>query len=207
MDKVYASYKQDRGVSGTAKFDSSGDVDGDGTAERVLLHDKDLVVFGPGFKGGSGYAYTTLSFAGADDIESVTLKSVTGEKRMEIVVRGVMRAKAPQQHGSSPNGSSQAGGGDVEREIELVYRVQGDSLKRIFAAEVGRAIGSKKIVASLSYSGGKATLAPGRAIGFTQQDYPFNQDTGPVGGIEPLPLPWGDAKSTTYTWDGSAFSK
>ncbi len=197
IEKVYASYKTVGGESGTPRFDLSGDVDDDTTPERVLLQDKDLVVFGPGFKNGLGYAYTTLAFDKPEDIESVTLKSVTGDSKASVVVRGILRSKAPKD----------AGGGDVEREIELVYRVQNEALKRVFGAEVSRALGSNKIVASLSYSGGKAVLAPGKAIGFTRDTYPFNQDTGPVGGIEPLPLPWGDAKATTYTWDGSAFSK
>lgn len=197
-EKVYSTYKRDRGASGRARFDLSGDVDGDGRAERVLLHDKDLVVFGPGFKGGTGYAFSTLAFADAADIKSVSLRDVTGDKKSEILVRGVLKAKAPRE----------SGGGEVEREIELVFRVSGESIKRVFGAEVGRSIGSQKIVGSISYDDkGAVTLAPGKAVGFTKASYPFNQDSGPVGGLEPLLLPWGDTKPVSYKWSGSSFAK
>ena len=198
-EKVYAIYKKDRGTSGKPRFDQTGDVDDDGRAERVLLHDKDLVVLGPGFKSGSGYAFSTLPFADAADIRSVTLRDTTGDKKADIVVRGVLKAKAPKE----------AGSGEVEREIELVFRVSGESIKRVFGAEVARSIGQKKIVGSIAYGDGKPTitLAPGSAVGFTKSSYPFNQDTGPVGGLEPLLLPWSDAKGVTYTWAKGAFAK
>ena len=47
MDRVYALYKKDRGVSGgRPRFDFVSDVAGDSGPERVLIHDKDIVVFG-----------------------------------------------------------------------------------------------------------------------------------------------------------------
>jgi hypothetical protein len=197
-EKVYSLYKRDRSATGKARFDLSGDVDDDAKPERVLLHDKDLVVFGPAFKGGTGYAFSTLPFADASDIKSVSLRDVTGDKKSDIVVRGILKAKAPRE----------SGGGDVEREVELVFRVSGESIKRVFGAEVGRSIGSQKIVGSISYDDkGSVTLGPGKAVGFTKASYPFNQDTGPVGGLEPLLLPWGDAKPVSYKWSGSSFSK
>src|SRR5262249_11234821 len=45
-DKVYAAYKRDRRASGTPKFDLAVDVAEDKQIERVLLHDRDLVVLG-----------------------------------------------------------------------------------------------------------------------------------------------------------------
>ncbi len=196
-EKVYSTYKKDRGASGMLRFDLSGDVDGDGRTERVLVHEKDIVVLGPGFKKGTGYSFTTLAFADAADIKSVTLRDVTGDKKSEIVVRGVLKAKGPKE-------------AEVEREIELVFRVSGETIKRVFGAEVGRSIGNQKIVGSITYAGEKSatvTLGPGKAIGFTRTSYPFNQDSGAVGGLEPLLLPWGDANPVTYKWGGSSFSK
>lgn len=196
-DRVYAAFKKDRKVAAGAKFDLLGDVDDDFSPERVALHDKDLVVFGNAFKGGAGYTYLTLPFDKASDITSIAMREVTGDKKFDILVRGVLHSKAPKD----------AGGGDVDREVELVYRVTGGQLKRVFAAEVGRSMGGNKVTAELTYKGGKATLAPGKAKGFTEQNYPFNQDTAAVGGFEPLPLPWGGASATTYTYAGDAFSK
>lgn len=196
-DRVYAAFKKDRKVGAGAKFDLLGDVDDDFNPERVALHDKDLVILGNAFKGGAGYTYLTLPFDKASDITSVSMREVTGDKKFDILVRGVLHSKAPKD----------AGGGDVDREVELVYRVVSGQLKRVFAAEISRSMAGKKITAELTYQGGKATLSPGKATGFTEQNYPFNQDSAAVGGFEPLPLPWGGASATTYTYAGDAFSK
>ncbi len=192
--KVYAQYKKDRSIKGAAQFDLSGDVSDGSEAERVVQHDREIAVFGPGHKNGSGYSFLTLAFASASDIKSVSLRDVTGDKKSELVVRGILKSKGPKQE-------------DVEREVELVFRVTSEGVKRIFGAEVGRAIGSNKIIGSISYDAKAVTLAPGKAVGFTEKTYPFNQDSGPVGGLEPLLLPWGSSKSATYKWSGSAFEK
>lgn len=194
VNKVLAQYKKDRGISASAKQDLSGDVAEDGQVERVLLHDKELVVLGPGFKSGSSYVFTTLPFASASDIKSVSLREVTGDKKSEVVVRGILKAKGPKKE-------------EVEREVELVFKVASDGIKRVFGAELGRTIGANKIVGSISYDGGKITLASGKATGFTKENYPFSQDTSAVGGFEPLLLPWSDTKQLKYKWSGSGFDK
>ena len=202
LEQVYALYKRDRGASGRPRFDFTADVVGGGEIERVLVHDRDVVVFGKGFKSGTGYAYLTLAqFAAGTDIKEVTARDLTGDGKAEILVKGLIHATAPRE----------AGGGTVDREVLLVFQVQGDALKRVFAAEIGRAIGAKKIAGDLQFvSAGKGVaiqLAPGRAQDWTQQTYPFNQDTGPVGGFEPLLLPWGGSKPVRYQWNGSSFAR
>jgi hypothetical protein len=116
-------------------------------------------------------------------------------------VRGIVKARA----------SSDAGGGQVERTIELVYQVGPDTLKRVFGAEVGRAMGGKSVTATIGYKvdRGKGTivLAAGKATGWTASTYPFPEDKGPVNNLEPLLLPWGGTKSVKYTWNGSAFAQ
>jgi hypothetical protein len=50
LDRVYALYKRDRGTGNARpRFDFVTDVAGDGGPERVLVHDRDLVVFGKRF--------------------------------------------------------------------------------------------------------------------------------------------------------------
>jgi hypothetical protein len=199
LDQVYATYKKDRGVSGKPKFDMAIDVAGDKQSERVLLHDRDIVLFGKGFKGGTGYAFTTLQqFNASSDITELTARDVTGDGKAEIIVRGVLHAAAPKD----------AGGGTVDREVVLVFQIQGDALKRIFAAEVGRGIGANKVTGSISFASGKEIeLGPGKFVGWTEKNYPFNQDSSAVGGYEPLILPAGGSKSVKYKWNGSAFAK
>ena len=125
-------------MNGSARFDLSADVAGDATAERVLLFDRDIVVAGPKFKAGTGYAFTTLSFASGADIKSVAVRDVTGDKKADVVVRGVLKAKGPANE-------------EVSREIELVFKVTEAGLKRVFGAEVARFIGPKRVDGSIKY--------------------------------------------------------
>lgn len=202
LDQVYAMYKKDRSASGKAKFDLAADITGDKSTERVLLHDRDIVFFGKGFKNGAGYSYTTLQqFASSADITDLTARDVTGDGKSEILVRGTLHANAPKE----------AGGGTVDRDVLLIFQVQGEGLKRIFAAEVGRGIGSNKVTGNVTFAaGGKATdleLGPGKFTGWTDKTYPFNQDISAVGGYEPLILPISSNKPVKYKWNGTAFAK
>jgi hypothetical protein len=202
LDQVYAMYKKDRSASGKPKFDMAIDVAGDKQTERVLLHEKDIVLFGKGFKSGTGYSYLTLQqFASASDILDLTARDVTGDGKAEIIVRGTLHASAPKE----------SGGGTVDREVVLIFQVQGESLKRIFAAEVGRGIAANKVTGAITYAaGGKVTdieLGPGKFTGWTDKTYPFNQDISAVGGYEPLILPISSNKAVRYKWNGTAFAK
>lgn len=201
LPKVHELFRKERGATGAPRFDLVADLVGDGRSERALLHDKDLVVFGAGYKSGKGYAYTTLPFASGDDVKSVLSRDATGDGKFELVVRGLLKARA----------SSDAGGGEVERTIELVYQVQPDVIRRVFGVEVGRAMGGKSIVSTLGYKAergkGSIVVGVGKATGWTQATYPFTSEAGSGSGLEPLILPWSGSKSVTYTWSGSAFAR
>jgi hypothetical protein len=195
MDKVYDLYKKERGVSGRPRFDLAVDVAGDSSVERVLLHDRDIVVFGKGYKGGMGYAYLTMAqFASGADVLEMTARDVTGDGKAEILVKGVLHAKGP-------------GGDPVDREVLLVFQVSADGIKRIFSAEIGRAMGRKRINGAVRLGNSSIELAPGNAVEWTASTYPFTQDSGASGGLEPLLLPWGGASAVRYKWGGSGFSK
>jgi hypothetical protein len=136
LQKVYEQYKRDRGMSGPPRFDLVADVTGDKQVERVLLHDRDIVVFGKGFKGGLGYTYLTVSqFASSGDISSMTARDVTGDGKADIVLMGTLHGNAPRD----------AGGGTVDREVTLVFTLTGETLHRVFAAETARAMGRKRV--------------------------------------------------------------
>lgn len=198
LDQVYALYKKDRGASGKARFDMAVDAGADKQTERVLLHDRDIVVFGKGWKGGTGYSYLTLQqFAAGSDITDVTARDLTGDGKSEIIVRGVLHATAPKE----------AGGGTVDREVLLVFQTQGEGLKRIFAAEVGRGIGTSKVTGAVTFAASSIELGPGKFVGWTDKTYPFNQDINAVGGYEPLILPWSGSKAVKYKWNGTTFAK
>jgi hypothetical protein len=207
LDQVYALYRKERHVTGREKprFDFAVDLAEDSRKERVLLHGRDLVVFGKGFKGGVGYAFATLEqFADAKDISDVTPRDINGDGKAEIVVRGVIRAPAPKEMELKP-------GVVVERETMLVYSVESQRIARILGVETGRAIGKQRIEGTVALLAGARgldiELRPGRAIGWTERTCPFGQDQGKAGGLEPLLLPWSGVSAARYRWDGSAYVK
>jgi len=198
LDRVYALYKKDRGVSGKPSFDFVTDVAGDRGPERVLIHGKDMVVFGKGFREGLSYAFIAVGVADPKDILDATARDLTGDGKAEIIVRAVLHAKA----------SKALGGDTVDRHALMIYSVQGDGLVRIFGAETGRALGKDQIIGAVSFTPSKRgvdiELRPSRAIGWTEQTYPFPPDTTTAGGLEPLLLPWSGG-SRKYHYDGKAF--
>lgn len=197
LEKVYDLYKHDRGASGRPRFDLAVDVAGDKQAERVLLHDRDLVIFGKGWKGGTGYTFLTLAqFASAADILDVTARDVTGDGKAEIVVKGAFHASG-----------GLGGGGTVDREVIMIYQVAGDALHRIFSVETARAMGKKRVEGAIRFGSGEIEIAPGKAVEWTEKTYPFGQDTAAVGGVEPLLLPWGSARPVRYRWASGGFSR
>jgi hypothetical protein len=117
-------------------------------------------------------------------------------------VRGVIRSLAPKELGLKK-------GTFVEREVMLVYSVTAQGIARVFGVETGRGFGGNRVEGTLAFLPGAHGLdietRSGRAFGFTERTYPFNQDRGKVGGIEPLLLPWGAAPPARYHWDGTAF--
>ncbi|MDX2053060.1 MAG: hypothetical protein SFV15_11755 [Polyangiaceae bacterium] len=201
LDRVYGLYRNDRKV-GRKKpnFDFVANVAGDARPERVLVHGSDLVVFGKGFLEGKSYAYITIGVADPKDILSVTAQDVTGDKIAEVVVRAQLQAKA-----------SKALGGDVvTREALFVYRITGGKLGRIFGAETARSLGKDRVAGKVSFvqqgKRGVIQLLPGRAQGWTEKTYPFPEDRGSAGGLEPLLLPWGERESLRYVFDGERFT-
>lgn len=201
LDRVYALYRKDRHMGAEKpRFDFVTDVVGDTRPERVLIHKKDIVVFGKGFRGGLSYAFITVGVAEPKDILDVTARDLTGDGKAEIVVRGVLHAKA----------SKELGGDTVDRYALFVYKVTDQGITRIFAAETGRALGDKRVLGTIAFlpadRGLAIELRPGRAVGWTEQSYPFPPDTTTAGGLEPLLLPWGSGGKRRYVFDGSGYA-
>jgi len=169
-------------------------------AASVMLIGRDVLVFGPGFKGGNAYAYITLSqFTDAGDIEEMTARDLTGDGAADLVVRGVRHV--------STNGS-----GTIDSHVMFVYQLKNEAITRVFAIETSRAQGQKKIqglvqmVPGAGNKGFDIDVRPGRAQGWTDKTYPFSQDQ-PGGALEPLLLPWGGIEHLVYKWSGSTFAK
>jgi hypothetical protein len=200
LDRVYALYRKDRDVGKAApRFDFVTDLVEDEQTERVLVHGRDIVVFGKGFKKGLSYTYITVGVREPEHILDVTARDLTGDGKAEVIVRGKLHARA----------SEELGGDTVEREALYVYKVIDEQLVRIFAAETGRALGKKRIIGAVAFisngTGLDITLRPARALGWNERDYPFPEDLQSAGGLEPLLLPWGRQRERTYSFRGNAY--
>ncbi|CAN5840720.1 hypothetical protein BH11MYX4_BH11MYX4_45120 [soil metagenome] len=199
--QVMDLYLKDQAVPAGTKprFDIEVHVDGDARPERVALIGRDIVVLGPGFKNGSGYARISLAqFADDKDVSEMTARDVTGDGAAELVVRGVRRVTTP-------------AGENVAVDSLFIYQVKSGIITRVFAVETGRELAGKRVQGLVQFvpaKGGKGfdvDVRPGIARGWTDKTYPWPQDK-PGGSMEPLLLPWGGVSSLRYTWNGTQFT-
>jgi len=193
-------FRKDQGIPETTKpkVDLEVNLDADPKNERAVLIAKDIVVFGPAFKGGNAYSFISLSqFADEQDITEMTARDVTGDGAADLVVRGVRRQTA--------NGTP------VASELMLIYTVQNGTLTRVFAIETGRESQGKRVQGLVQFVPGKGNKGfeidarPGKATGWTEKTYPWGEDA-PGGSIEPLLLPWGKT-ALRFAWSGTGFSR
>ncbi|MEO7095580.1 MAG: hypothetical protein ABI175_20150, partial [Polyangiales bacterium] len=165
-----AQFRKDKGLGADAKtsFETVVTI-GAGKKGRAALFGRDLVVT----TDSGSYAFVTMTrFSTEKDVQAVSAQDLTGDGREEIIVRGLLRAKL--------TGGS---GGDQEvvREVILIYapKVSGSSvsLQPVFAVEVGRSIGDKRVDTSLKLvpakgtTAGKIELTKGTAKGWTSTTY------------------------------------
>ncbi|MGA2448781.1 MAG: hypothetical protein ABTD50_08915 [Polyangiaceae bacterium] len=200
--QLLEQFRRDRGLRpGSApKVDLRVQVAGDPRPERVVLIGRDIVVFGPGFREGMGYAYVTLQpFATEADIRDLSARDLTGDGAADLVVRGVRRAEVD--------------GEAVAVELMLVYQVKQDSIERIFGIETARERTGKRLQGLVQFvprAGGHAfdiVAVPGRATGgWTEKTYPWAEQSPGAGSLEPLVLPWSSRRVQRYSWNGSQFA-
>lgn len=199
--QVLEAYLRDAGVAaGTKpKFDLAANVDGDAKPERVALFGRDLVVMGPGFKGGTGYSRLSLSQFGEDkDVSELTARDLDGDGAAELVVRGQRHVKVGDQ--------------TVDVDAQFIYQVKAGNLARVFAIETGREVSGKRVQGQVQFvpskkgKGFDILVSPGVAKGWTKETYPWPQDKPGAGAIEPVLLPWGGIANVRYAWNGSTFA-
>lgn len=198
---VLDAYLKDAGIAaGTKpKFDLAVNVDGDSKPERVALYGRDLVVMGPGFKGGTGYSRLSLSqFTEDKDVSELTARDMDGDGAAELVVRGQRHVKAGDQ--------------TIDVDAQFIYQVKGGNLARVFSIETGREVGGKRVQGQVQFvpakkgKGFDILVSPGTAKGWTKDTYPWPQDKPGAGAIEPVLLPWGGIASARYAWNGTQFA-
>lgn len=195
--RVYEAYLADQHVAaGTrAKVDLKVQVHGDARPERVVVVGRDLVVLGPGYKGGTQYAFARLTdFATPEDIGEVTARDITGDGLAEIVVRGKVKL--------SPGADS---------EVMLIYSAAGDRIQRLLAVETAREVQGNRVQGLVQFvpsktKGFEIDVRPGTARGLTEKNCPFQEGEVTAQGV-PVLLPWGKTKSLRMVWNGTTFAK
>ena len=202
--QVFDLYKKDRGVPEGQKprIDLQVHVQGDARPERVVLIGRDIVVFGPGFKGGTSYAYITLSqFADAADVHDLSARDLTGDGAADLVLHGVIRRTVS----GSPD--------PVELDVLFIYELRNEALSRVFAIETGREQTKKRIQGLVQFipaqagKGFDVDVQPGRATGWTEKTYPWTQEQPGGGALEPVLLPWGGITRVRYAYNGTQYAK
>ena len=136
----------------------------------------------------SGKAYAYLEMAPSrSDIKDVQLIALEGDKQA-VAVRIA-------EHGN--------GGG---REVLRIYRLAGGRFESLFAAEVAKEQGARRLSVQVSFvKKGKGTdieLTPQPAVGFSEASY----GELPAEDMIPILLPWQD-KKTRYVWKSGKFAK
>jgi len=199
--EMLAQYKKDANVADSVrpKADLEVHVDGDARPERVLLIGRDIIVFGPGFRGGTGYARITLTqFTDEADIAELRARDLTGDGGADLIVRG-------SRHMQASNGDK------VDVDAMFVYEVKKENLTRVFAIETGRAMGEKRVQALVQFipnrsgKGFDVDVRPGTARGWTEKTFPWKQEQPGSSPVEPLLLPWGGLTNVKYTYDGTQY--
>jgi len=162
------------------------DLSGDRTPEDAMVIGTHLVVIGPAFREGRGFALLPLPVDRDEAVLDVSTADLTGDGTDELLIR-IRRTN-----------------GDVSRDVLLVHRLTEDAFPRLAALEVRRARGGDFVEnqVRLRGRGRRATLErrPGRARGFAEGSWPFAADP-PGTTPEPILLPWRD-RAVRYRFDG-----
>ena len=174
--QVLDQYRRDRSVGPevSPKVDLRVQVTGDARPERVVLIGRDIVVFGPGFKGGTGYSFVTLAqFAGRSRRDGDVGARCHRRRRADLIVRGVRHTRTPMAGTSTPRCCSST--------RSRATRSRASSASRRRASD--RASASRGSCSSSRRQETRPSTfspRPGRATGWTEKTYPWAQD--PTGG-------------------------
>jgi hypothetical protein len=191
--------RRKRGIAGsvTPRFRQRVNLLGDDVREQMLVLGKSLLAVGPGFQGGGGYFYFEAPVESAEDLLAVRAMDFTGDGAREIVFK--LRQRIGELDGEP-----------VIREILLVHCFHGGGFPRMMAVETARRAGSKRIVNQVRFvrRGDRHALrvAPGRASGWTRDNWPFAPGEGQRDVAPPL-LPWRDGVVLYVFRDGKVRRK
>ncbi len=167
------------------------DVAGDARPEHVMLIDRFVVVMGPGYQDGRGYAFAELGITSIPDLISAEAQDVTGDGKAELLV--VLRQRS----------------GAGSRDLFQVLSVTADTIVPIFGIEQRKETPAGSVDATVRVERGRrgqaATIitASGAAHGL---DGTTLRESPPAD-VEGILLPWGPVAERRYRWDGHRFAQ
>lgn len=180
---LLAAFRRERGVrSARPSFSARANVAADAQPEEVVVYGRDLVVVGPGFRGGTGWFHFEIPARAPGDVLDVRTAEVTGDAREEILVR--VRQVI----------------GDVTREVLLVFQFTPVGFPAILQREVAREQAGHRVENEVRAGGGSLEIRPGTARGWDASSWPWGDEAGSDGIAPPL-LPWRD-RAVAYRFAG-----
>jgi hypothetical protein len=192
---LLGSFLQAKKLSGIEpRYDLRADVAGDARPERIVIVDRYVVVYGPGYKRGETYGYFALPYGLGGGLKSAALVDLTGDGRAELTVTVRQRNELG------------------ARELWLVLSLDEAGIAPSFAVELRKELAGGFIESSLSVvpAAKQAALRVprievkrGRAEGLDASSY---REASAVD-AQPILLPWGEIEARSYAFDGTTFAR
>jgi hypothetical protein len=178
-----------QGLSGVEPhFDLRGQVHGDGKPERVVIVDRYVVVYGPGYKQGEAFGYAALPLGMGGGVKSAELVDLTKDGLSELVM--VLRQR------------NELGA----REVWSVYALDGEAPRLTFGIETRKEARGGFIENTLRVSK-KGRGAPRIELEVSRASLgPDTYQEGRASDVQPILLPWEEVRARTYQHDGARFA-
>jgi hypothetical protein len=171
------------------RFDFRGNVHGDAVPERVILVDRFVLVYGPGFKRGESYGYVALPMGMGGGLKQAELLDLDLDGHSELLV--TLRQ-------SNEQGA---------REVWMIYSLLEESPRAVGGIELRKEVAGGFIENTMEISRkGKdkpqIVVKPARSQNLSASNYREN----PARDVQGILLPWGEVKSRKYAFEGGSLS-
>jgi hypothetical protein len=190
-DKALSGFLKSCGLrQGDIYFDRELVLHGKERARMVLASGKDTQYLAALSEEG-GFVYVKMPWRARGDLRDARVLDLAGDGREALVFRYRERGSA----------------GDT-REVLGIWRVPSEShIRRVFAAEVGRSAGDRRIENSVRFlRRGRANdlvIEAGSAKGFSASNYSIETTSDRM----PILLPWGDERRARYQFIGDQYRR
>lgn len=185
---VFAQFEQRAGLTNaTPRFQLRGQLAGDETAEQVAVVDRYLVIYGAGYRDGTGFDYLQLPVTSPNDVREANLRDLDGDGKREIV----LRVRQSNRQGA--------------RELWMIYASDGSSIAAAGAIELTKETSAGRIVNELEFRRGRGRgrrrRPPSIRVELARSTMPRGSyRESPATDAEPILLPWGPTRARVFEW-------